>query len=76
MSGETEILENLRDAGCEEADISAILDCLKRGDGKKTEQLMERCRKKELLRLHDSQRRLDRLDYLRYRLQKERQERH
>ena len=72
MPTEEEIRENLHDAGCGLGEIRAILDSLRRGDEKGAEQLMQGCRKKELARLHACQRRIDRLDYLRYRLQNER----
>lgn len=71
MRTEKEIAENLRDAGCEADEIEAILNCLHGGDERKADKLIESCRKRQLDRLHESQQRIDRLDYLRYRLQNE-----
>ena len=65
-----EITENLRDAGCEGAEIRAILDSLQDGNKKKAERLIEGCRRRQLAQLHESQQRIDRLDYLRYQLGK------
>ena len=65
---EAEVAEALRDAGCEAGEIRAILDRLQCGDRKQSDRMMERCRRQELARLHESQQRIDRLDYLRYRL--------
>ena len=67
---ENDIIENLRDAGCDETEITSIMDCYKDGDRKKTEKLIAGCRKKQLERLHESQACIDRLDFLSYRLAK------
>jgi len=73
MQTETEILENLRDAGCDEKEIDAILSCYKKGDSKNTEKLIEGCRKRQLEKMHDSQLCIDRLDYLKYQIGKAQQ---
>lgn len=70
MQTEKDIMENLRDAGCDEMEISKILDCYRSGDYRNTEKLIEKCRKRQLERLHESQTCIDRLDFLRYRLEK------
>ncbi|MBQ1460204.1 MAG: hypothetical protein IIZ26_04605 [Oscillospiraceae bacterium] len=70
MPNEREIAENLRDAGCDAVEVRSILDSLQCGDRRKAERLMDSCREKQLRRLHESQRRIDRLDYLRYQLQR------
>lgn len=70
MPTEKEIAENLRDAGCEPDEICAILNSLHGGDGKKADRLIEGCRKRQLKQLHESQQRIDRLDYLRYQLER------
>lgn len=70
MPTEREIAENLRDAGCDATEVRSILESLQHGDHKKAERLMDSCRKKQLNRLHESQQCIDRLDYLRYQLQR------
>ena len=42
-------------AGCEKAEIESILSSIQKGDRKSTEKLIAACRKKQLDRLHDSQ---------------------
>ncbi len=64
MNPENEIAENLRDAGCTENDIQSILARLQTGDMKRAGKLIAQCRKRQLDRLHDSQRCIDRLDFL------------
>ena len=70
MQAENDIIENLRDAGCDENEIQQILTCYRNGDSKKTEKLIAGCRKKQLEKLHESQVCIDRLDFLSYRLAK------
>lgn len=70
MQRETDIIENLRDAGCDTKDIEAIMTCYRNGEPKKTERLIALCRKKQLEKMHESQKCIDRLDYLCYQLAK------
>ena len=65
MHSEKDIIQNLRDAGCSEKDIGAIMACYRDDDQRKMEKLIIGCRKKQLERLHDSQTCIDRLDVLR-----------
>ena len=71
MNITNEIVENLRDAGCDEKEIAEITTCFENGERKKAEKLIALCRKKQLQRLHDSQRRIDCLDFLSWRLTNE-----
>ena len=71
MMNEAEIAENLYDAGCKDDDIEAILNCCHIGDKNKADKLIAGCRKKQIEKLHESQRCIDRLDYLSYRLDRE-----
>ena len=74
MPSETEIRENLLDAGCSGKDAEAILGCIRSGNQKGAERLIEASRKKQLEKLHESQVCIDRLDYLSYRLKQTIQE--
>lgn len=71
MQTEHEITENLRDAGCDEKHIESILTCYRKGDRRMTEKLIEQSRKMQLEKIHASQKCIDRLDYLSFRLRKE-----
>lgn len=69
MNGLTEeqlLLRNLKDAGCSEADIERYLKL--RADGKELEQsrFLSAHRVKLLEQIHESQEKLDCLDYLLY----------
>lgn len=75
MPEEKEMIENLRDAGCEEQQIREIMHCYRRGDSTGIRKQIDICRRKELERLHASQLCIDRLDYLKYRLDKNGKER-
>ena len=68
---EQEIAQNLRDAGCGGKEIETILGCWRQGDLTGMGKLIAACRREQLDRLHESQKYIDRLDYLSYRLQHE-----
>ena len=68
---EQEIAQNLRDAGCGRKEIETILGCWRQGDLTGMGKLIADCRREQLDRLHESQKYIDRLDYLSYRLQHE-----
>lgn len=70
MPSENEIRENLLDAGCTGAEADSILDRIRTGDRKGAERLIDASRKKQLERMHDSQRCIDRLDYLCWQMNK------
>ena len=70
MVTEQEICENLKDAGCSREEIHEILGCIQKGDRREIDRKIEACRKQQLKKLHESQQCIDRLDYLRYQLEK------
>ena len=65
-----EIAEILLAAGCGESETEMIVSSIQKGDSQKTEKLIEKCRRKQLDKLHESQACIDRLDYLSYQLRK------
>ena len=64
MRTDTEIEENLTDAGCCENEIKAIMDCISSGDIIGAKKLIAASRKKLLAGIHEMQLCVDRLDYL------------
>ena len=64
MPSENEIRENLTDAGCSRDETESILTCIRSGDIKAAGKIIAASRKKQLQKLHESQRCIDRLDYL------------
>ncbi len=71
MHTEQEIAQNLRDAGCGRKEIETIMGCWREGDLTEMEKHITACRRAQLDRLHESQKHIDRLDYLSYRLRQE-----
>lgn len=67
---EQEIAQNLRDAGCGRKEIETIMGCWREGDLTEMEKRIAACRREQLDRLHESQKCIDRLDYLSYQLGK------
>ena len=72
MPEEEEIRENLADAGCGPEEAETILDCIRAGNMKKAEKLIGTCQKRQLAKIRESQAYIDRLDYLSWRISKER----
>ena len=70
MPEESEIRENLRDAGCTRNETESILGCIRSGDMKKAEKLIGASRKRQLDQIHQSQLCIDRLDFLSYQMKK------
>lgn len=69
-----EIRENLNDAGCTPREIGEIMTCLANEDFAGMQEKISSCRKKQLQAMHESQKCIDRLDYLCYRLKTETQQ--
>ncbi len=68
---EEDIVQNLKDAGCDEATIQTFMDDLHSGKQAMGAKLLERHRRSLLDDLHGSQKRIDCLDYLLFTLQKQ-----
>ena len=69
MQDEQSITQNLLDAGCGAEEIEAIMGCWQKGDLTQMKRQIAACRREQLDRMHESQKRIDRLDYLRYQLE-------
>lgn len=61
MQTETEIRENLADAGVNAAEAETIIELIRSGDLKVAERLITDSRKRHLERMHESQRCIDSL---------------
>lgn len=68
-----DIIQNLRDAGCEEATIQDFMDYLHCGKYTVGEKLLEKHRRCLLEDLRAEQKKIDCLDYLIYVMRKKRQ---
>lgn len=67
---EDEIIQNLKDAGCDQATIQIFLSDLYGGEEARGLRLLEKHRRTLLDVLHREQKRIDCLDYLLFMLQK------
>lgn len=68
---EEAIVQNLKDAGCDQATIQIFLDDLRGGEQLKVMRLLEKHRRTLLDNLRQEQKRIDCLDYLLFMLQKQ-----
>lgn len=67
---EESIIQNLKDAGCEEDKICDFIECMKKGCVKEELKLLAGQREELLDELHQGQKRIDCLDYLVYCIKK------
>lgn len=64
------VIENLRDAGCNERFVEAFLICYDGKDHEKQVKLLEGWRKDLLCQVHKEEKKISCLDYLIYQIQK------
>ena len=67
---EKTVIQNLRDAGCDEKAIAAYLDCIMNGRETERLRLLKKQRSLLLDAVHREERKIDCLDYLMYQMQK------
>ncbi len=67
---EKTVIQNLRDAGCDEKAIAAYLDCIMNGRETESLRLLKKQRSLLLDAVHREERKIDCLDYLMYQMQK------
>lgn len=64
------IIQNLRDAGCDEKTVAGILNCVRSGRDPECFRMLKRQRSLLLDAVHREEKKIDCLDYLVYRMQK------
>lgn len=67
---EESIIQNLRDAGCDEKTIAAFLECIRNGREPESLRLLKKQRSHLLDIVHQEEKKIDCLDYLVYQMQK------
>ncbi len=67
---EKTVIQNLRDAGCDEKTIAAYLDCIMNGRETESLRLLKKQRSLLLDAVHREERKIDCLDYLIYQMWK------
>lgn len=72
---EETIIQNLRDAGCDERTITAFLGCMREEKETESFRLLKKQRSLLLDAVHREEKKIDCLDYLVYRMQKAKQQR-
>lgn len=70
MSDES-IIQNLEDANCSEHTISCFMNCYKRSDAQGVEKVLRTHRRELLKQVHEQQKCIDCLDYLKYQLEQD-----
>ncbi len=69
---EEEMIQNMKDAGCDDACIQEFMKGYRQGEQKKCELLLSRYRRELLDQLHREQKKIDCLDYLSYQMKRNR----
>lgn len=67
-----DVIQNLKDAGCDQKTIERFMKCMDRNDLSGQLRLMEEHRKKILERVHEEEKQIDCLDYLVYQIDRNR----
>jgi len=67
---EEALIQNLRDAGCDEKAVADFLDCVRRDKEAESFRLLKKQRSHLLDLVHEEQKKIDCLDYLVYQMQK------
>ena len=70
---EESIIQNLRDAGCDETTITSFLRCMKDGKEPESLRLLKKQRRLLLDAVHREEKKINCLDYLVYQMQKAKQ---
>jgi hypothetical protein len=70
MQDEQSITQNLLDGGCSPEDAEVIVNLWRKGDLAQMKKRIAHCRLEQLNQLHESQKRIDRLDYLSYQMER------
>ncbi len=60
----TEIIQNLKDAGCSQETVDCCLACLEKGERDELLKRLEKYRKGLLDKVHEGEKQIDCLDYL------------
>ncbi len=69
---EEDVIQNLRDAGCDQEIIKHFMKCMKQDDLNGQMRLMEEHRKCLLNKVHEEEKHIDCLDYLVYQIRRNR----
>lgn len=69
-NSEEDVIQNLKDAGCNPDTIECFMECMDQNDLKGQFRLMEEHRECLLNKVHEEERKIDCLDYLAYQLRK------
>ena len=64
------IIQNLKDAGCNEDTIDRFMECMKNGASKEQLRILSQHRRELLDKIHIEQKRIDCLDYLVYQIER------
>lgn len=69
-SGENALIQNLKDAGCDQKTIAAFIESLKNNRAEEGMKLLAAYRRSVLEEVHKEQKKIDCLDYLVYKMKK------
>ena len=67
---EEAVIQNLRDADCDERTIAVFLDCIRNGREPESLRLLKKQRSRILDVVHSEEKKIDCLDYLMYQMKK------
>ncbi len=71
MSDTNAVLQNLKDAGCDDEVVKTFMELVETGQKQKQYRLLEKHRRDLLDKVHNREKQIDCLDYLVFRMKKE-----
>lgn len=71
MSDTNAVLQNLKDAGCDDAAVKTFMKLVETGEKQKQYRLLEKHRRDLLEKVHNREKQIDCLDYLVFQMKKE-----
>lgn len=71
MNDTSAVVQNLKDAGCDEEIVKKFMELAETGERQKQYRLLEKHRKNLLEKVHNREKQIDCLDYLVFQMKKE-----
>lgn len=73
-NSDEDIIENLKDAGCDNKQIQELLELYKNGEKEKVHKILDKHRKYVLNKVHKREKQIDCIDYFIYQMERKKKD--
>lgn len=73
-NSDEDMIENLKDAGCDNKQIQVLLELYKNGEKEKVHKILDKHRKNVLNKVHKNEKQIDRIDYFIYQMERKKRD--